>query len=217
MTQLKLFHFPGGCSRVTMTALEAAGCDFEDEMVNLMKGEHQRPAYRSQNPRGKIPALLVDGTLLTENAAILTWIDATFPEAKLFPETSTPLEKAQQLSDLFWLSSGWHPSVRAMKMPMRWTVGEEAPVRERGRDLVNPLIDALEARLSEAAWYYGSTWSIVDVYFYWAYSTAAEGTYDLSDRPHIIRHRAQVEALPAFIRARAREDAARLRAKGAEA
>jgi glutathione S-transferase len=214
MTRLKLFHFPGGCSRVTMTALEAAGCAFEDEMVNLMAGEHLRPAYRSQNPRGKIPALLVDGELLTENAAILTWIDASFPEAKLFPPTHGPLAKAQQLSDLFWLSAGWHPSVRAMKVPSRWTIGEETPVRERGRDLMNPMVDALEARLSEGQWYYGGAWSIVDVYFYWAYTTAEEGTYDFSGRPEINRHRAQVEALPAFIRARAREEAAKARNAG---
>jgi glutathione S-transferase len=201
MATLKLFHFPGGCSRVTMTALEAAGCDFEDEMVNLMAGEHLRPAYRNQNPRGKIPALLVDGELLTENAAILTWIDATYPGAKLFPPTHGALGKARQLSDLFWLSAGWHPSVRAMKVPSRWTVGDEAPVRERGRDLMNPMVDA----------YYGDAWSIIDVYFYWAYTTAEEGTYDFSCRPEINRHRMQVEALPPFIRAIAREEAAKER------
>lgn len=211
MTKLKLYHFPGGCSRVTMTALETAGCEFEDELVNLMAGEHMRPAYRSQNPRGKIPALLVDGELLTENAAILTWIDATYPEAKLFPSAHGEFEKARQLSDLFWLSAGWHPSVRAMKVPSRWTVGEEAPVRERGRDQMNPMVEALEAQLANGSWYYGETWSIIDVYFYWAYTTAEEGTYDFSGCPEICRHRAQVEGLPAFIRARAREEAAKAR------
>jgi glutathione S-transferase len=212
MTHLKLFHFPGGCSRVTMTALETAGCTYEDEMVNLMKGEHMQPAYRSQNPRGKIPALLVDGALLTENAAILTWIDAAYPQAKLFPDTDNAFDKAKQLSLLFWLSSVWHPSVRAMKMPMRWTMGDEAPVRERGRDLVNPLVEELEARLASGPWYFGETWSIIDVYFYWAYTTGESGGYDLSARPNINRHRSAVEALPAFQRALAREDAAKLRA-----
>lgn len=212
MTSLKLFHFPGGCSRVTMTALETAGCDYDDEMVNLMKGEHMQPAYRNQNPRGKIPALLVDGQLLTENAAILTWIDATYPQAKLFPDTDNAFDKAKQLSLLFWLSSVWHPSVRAMKMPARWTVGEEAPVRERGRDLVNPLVEELETRLASRLWYFGETWSIIDVYFYWAYTTGESGGYDLSARPNINRHRAHVEALPAFMAALRREEAAKVRA-----
>jgi glutathione S-transferase len=207
---LKLFHFPGACSRVSMTALEAVGATYEDEMVNLMAGDHMKPAYRSQNPRGKVPALLIDGELLTENAAILNWINLTWPDAHLLPETPTPLAKARQLSDLFWLSSVWHPSVRANKMPSRWTTGDEAPVRERGVELLTPCVQQLEARLGQTEWWYGQ-WSILDVYFYWAYTTAEEGKFDLSPYPQIARHRAQIKALPAFQSAIARENAAKAR------
>jgi glutathione S-transferase len=213
MADLRLYHFPGACSRVTMTALEATGCDYEDVMVNLMAGDHLKPDYRTANPRGKVPALLIDGQLLTENAAILSWIDMTWPDAGLLPKADDAFGKAKYLSDLFWLSSVWHPSVRAMKMPVRWTVGEVEPVRERGRDLLNPLVDALDTRLAHGPWYYGERWSIVDVYFYWAYTTAEEGGYDFAARNHINRHRKTIEAIPAFIATRAREAAARARAK----
>lgn len=214
MHNLKLFHFPGACSRVTMTALEAAGVDYQDEMINLMADEHLLPAYRQSNPRGKVPALLVNGKLLTENGAILSWIDMTWPEAHLLPTTSSPFEKAQQMSDLFWLSSVWHPSVRALKMPIRWTVGDIEPVRERGRDLVNPLVEALDNRLAKHQWYYGDQWSIIDVYLYWAYTTAEHGSYDLASRGGINRHRKQVEQLVPFQAALAREEAAKARATG---
>jgi glutathione S-transferase len=212
MPELKLYHFPGACSRVSMTALETVGANYEDEMVNLMAGDHMKPAYRSANPRGKVPALLVDGKLLTENAAILSWINLTWPEAGLLPEAGDALAKAQQLSDLFWLSSVWHPAVRANKVPSRWTTGEEAPVRERGVQLLTPCVEQLDARLNAAEWWYGQ-WSILDVYFYWAYTTAEEGQFDLTPYPHIARHRRQVAALPAFQSALARENAAKLGAK----
>jgi glutathione S-transferase len=210
MAQLKLFHFPGGCSRVAMTALEHIGVPFEDELVNLMKGEHQQPRYRATNPRGKIPALLVDGQLLSENAAIQLWLDATWPEAGLLPKPANEWERAQQLSDLFWVSSVWHPYVRANKMPSRWTTGEEAPVRERGVELFTPCVAQLEERLTGQDWWYAQ-WSIIDVYFYWAYTTAEEGQFDLSPYPNVNRHRTAVEALPAFQRALAREQAAKER------
>jgi glutathione S-transferase len=209
---LKLYHFPGGCSRVTLTALETVGAEYEDVMVNLMTGEHLKPAYRAANPRGKIPALLIDGRLLSENAAILTWIDQSWPDAGLLPKTGDVLAKAQILSDLFWLSSVWHPAVRANKMPIRWTTGDIAPVRERGVELLIPCVEQLEARLAEAQWWYDA-WSILDVYFYWAYTTAEEGHFDLTPYPNVNRHRAQVEALPAFQAALARENAAKVRAK----
>jgi glutathione S-transferase len=212
LTTLKLYHFPGGCSRVTMTALEAAGAEYEDQMVDLIAGEHLKPAYRTINPHGKIPALLIDGHLLTENAAILNWIDLTWPDAGLLPSTNDALAKAQQLSDLFWLSSVWHPYVRANKMPSRWTTGDVAPIRERGVELLTPCITQLEARLAESDWWY-PVWSILDVYFYWAYTTAEEGFFDLSPFANIARHRARIEALPAFRSALAREEAAKVRAK----
>jgi glutathione S-transferase len=210
LMRLKLFHFPGACSRVTMTALEQAGCDYEDEMVNLMAGAHLKPEYQSTNPRGKVPALLVDGELLSENAAIISWIDMAYPDAGLLPKVANDWQRAQQLSDLFWLSSVWHPYVRANKMPMRWTTGDVAPVRERGVELLTPCIDQLEERLTHAPFWYGD-WSIIDVYFYWAYTTAEEGQFDLTGRTAINRHRSAIEDHPAFIRARAREEAAKAR------
>jgi glutathione S-transferase len=210
MTELTLFHFPGGCSRVSMTALEHVGVPFTDVMVNLMAGEHMQPAYKATNPRGKIPALLVDGQLLSENAAIQLWLNDRYPEAGLLPRAANDWERAQHLSDLFWVSSVWHPYVRANKVPSRWTVGEEAPVRARGVELLTPCVRQLEERLATSEWWYGD-WSIIDVYFYWAYTTAEEGQFNLSPYLEINRHRAAVEALPAFQRALAREAAARAR------
>ena len=205
MTDLKLFHFPGACSRVTMVALETAGATYEDEVVNLMAGDHYKPAYRSTNPRGKVPALLIDGQLLTENVAILTWLNETYPEAGLLPRVDGALAKANQLSDLVWISSVWHPTVRANKMPSRWTIGDVEPVRARGKALMKPLIDHLEARLGETPWYYGDTWSIVDTYLYWCYITAEKGEYSLEGLDHIALHRAAQERMPAFKSAMARE------------
>jgi glutathione S-transferase len=210
MTALKFYHFPGACSRVSMTALEHIGVPFEDEMVDLMSGEHRQPDY--PNPRGKVPALLVDGELLSENAAILLWLNMTYPDAGLLPQPTDDWRHAQMLSDLFWVSSVWHPYVRANKMPGRWTIGDEAPVRARGVELLTPCVEQLDARLAGAEWWYGE-WSIIDIYFYWAYTTAEEGQFDLSPYRHINRHREAVKGLPSFQRALVREAAAKTRHK----
>lgn len=206
MPNLKLFHLPGACSRVTLAALEAAGCSYETQTINLMAGEQHSPEFRAINPNGKIPALLVDGDLLTENASILLWIHETYPDAKLFPTPSSALERAQQISDLFWVSSGWHPYVRANMMPIRWTTGDPEPVREKGRELLAPYVAKLDERLAKQAWYYGSEWSILDVYFFWCYTTAAKGGFDLSPYLNLKRHLAAVETHPSFIAAKRVED-----------
>lgn len=210
MPDLVLYHLPGACSRVTMTALEQAGVRYEDRIVELRHGQQHSAEYRAVNPRGKIPALLVDGRLLAENAAILWWLDAHYPGAGLLP-AGDAWTRAQQLSDLFWVASVWHPSVRANMMPVRWTTGDPAPVRERGKQLMAPLLERLEARITAQPWWYGEAWSILDTYLYWCYTTAEEGEYDLSGHPAIADHRQRVAAHPAFVKALAREAAARER------
>jgi glutathione S-transferase len=210
MADLTLYHLPGACSRVTLTALEQVGATYADRAVDLKRGEQRSPAYLAVNPRGKIPALLVDGNLLVENAAILWWLHQKHPQAGLLPEGDGWVH-AQQMSDLFWVSSVWHPSVRANMMPIRWTTGDPAPVRERGKQLIKPLLERLEARLAQQLWWYGAAWSILDTYLFWCYTTAEEGGYDLSGLPAIADHRRRVAEHPAFIRAIAREDAARER------
>ncbi|WP_417595834.1 glutathione S-transferase family protein [Parasphingorhabdus sp.] len=205
---MRLYHQPGACSRVTMTALEQIGNPFEDELVSLGSGQQNSVEYRAINPKGKVPALVVDGQLISENGAILWWLHQNFPAAGLFPEVNDNWSQAMQISDLFWLSSGWHPAVRANRAPTRWTTGDIEPVKERGRELLNGPIAQLENRLQCNDWWYGDHWSILDVYFCWNYSAAEEGGYSLAGLESIAAHRKRVEALPAFQRALAREQAA---------
>ncbi len=205
MGSIKLYHLPGACSRVTMTALEQCGVDYEDEIVMLMRGAQHSPEYRAINPKGKIPCLVVDGRSLGENAAIISYLHMEFPEAGLFPAIADPLEGARQLSDLFSISANWHPSVRANMMPIRWTTGNPEEVRARGKQLVQPLLTGLDARLASQPFWYGEDWAITDTYLYWNYCTAEQGQVDLSPYPNIAAHRARVEAHPAFQRALARE------------
>lgn len=211
MPDFRLYHLPGACSRVTMTALEQCALEYEDQPIDLMRGEQHSAAFRAVNPRQKIPALVVDGKVLGENAAIQWYLHETFPEAQLFPSAENGWSKAQVLSDLFWISSGWHPTVRANMMPIRWTTGDPAPVRERGKELVRPLFEDFDARVADQPWWFGDAWSIIDVYVYWNYTTAEEGGYDTSGLGNLAAHRKRVEAWPAFRRALAREDAARER------
>ncbi len=206
--ELKLFHGYTACTRVTLTALETLGVPYEDQIILFEKGEHKAPDYLAVNPAGKVPCLLVDGQPLTENAAILRWLHSAYPEAKLFPEAKDNWERAQQLSVLFWISSGWHPYVRAVKVPMMWTVGDVEPVRERGRELFSGVLDQLDAELANRRWWFGEEWSIVDTYFWWAYINSEFAGFDLSPWTNVARHRADNEALPQLQRALAREKAA---------
>lgn len=206
--RFKLFHAHTACTRVTLTALEQCGVDYDDQMLDMMAGEHRREAFLAINPQGKVPALMVDGKVLTENGAILTWLNREFPEAGLFPTPADDWQAARQLSDLFWLSSSWHPYVRANKVPFLWTTGDVEPVREKGRELLLPLVHQLEDHLSRQDWWYAGQWSIIDAYLWWACINAEIGGFPLDGFEAIGRWRERNEAHPALRRALAREESA---------
>jgi glutathione S-transferase len=205
---LTLYHAHTACSRVTLTALEQCGHPYRDHLLTMQKGEHKQPGFLAVNPDGKVPVLLVDGRPLSENGAILMWLADTFPEAGLFPPTASEWDKARQLSDLLWVSSGWHPYVRANKVPFMWTTGDVEPVRERGRELLGGVVQQLEDHLADQPWWYGDAWSIIDTYLWWAYTNAEIGGFSIEAFPQVQAHRARNEALPQLQRALTREAAA---------
>ena len=76
-------------SRV-LWALEEAGAEYEYVAVDLRAGAGWKPEYLALNPGGKVPTL-VDGELvLTESAAICTYIGDRFPASRLTPPVGSP-------------------------------------------------------------------------------------------------------------------------------
>lgn len=206
--EIVIYQYPGACSRVTMTALEECGLKFEDRCVDLAGGQQKSPDYLAINPKGKAPALLVDGTLMTENAAILAFLDAQFPGARLLPKSGDPVTDARGLIDCVWCSSTIHPIVRQVRNPMRWTTDEyTAGIKADGMAKMANEAAKMSNRIGED-WWYGGAWSIVDTYVYWAYSTAEKGGFPLAEYPVLLAHAERVRERPSFQRALARERAA---------
>ncbi len=202
-----LFQFPGACSRVTMSALEEIGLDYADRLVNLQAAGQRQPDYLQVNPKGKVPALVLDGHVMTENAAILFYLDRHHGAAGLLPHHDDPILDNQGLVDLAWCSGTIHPIVRQVRNPIRFTKGETDGVRADGTEKLNHECAAMAARIGDG-WWYGDRWSIIDVYLYWACSTAALGGFALEPFPALLGHAGRVRARPSFQRAIARERAA---------
>jgi glutathione S-transferase len=204
MSDITLYFFPGACSHVTMTALEEIGFDYDAMMVNLMAGQQKSPEMLAINPHGKVPALRIGDQVLTENAAILYYLNQQYPAAKLLPKVDS-LGLNAGLQDLVWCSSTLHPATRQIKMPMRFTSEGTEGVKANGITTMSGLLNGIAARLETSPWWYGDSWSIVDVYIFWNYTTAQSGGLDLSPWPAVIAHQERVRGIPAFQRAIARE------------
>lgn len=90
----------GGATARTMRAHWAAhelGIDYDSELIGSRTGATQQPEFLSLNPKEKIPVLVDDGLVLTESAAIITYLSRcsgkSTAQGGLLPETTEDLAR----------------------------------------------------------------------------------------------------------------------------
>src|SRR6266446_3587863 len=88
---MKLYYAPGACSMAPHVVLREAGYTFDLEKVDLPnKKTAGGEDYLKVNPKGYVPALLLDdGQVLTEAAVILQYLADQKPESGLAPKAGT--------------------------------------------------------------------------------------------------------------------------------
>ncbi|MFK8017707.1 MAG: glutathione S-transferase family protein [Gammaproteobacteria bacterium] len=209
MSEIRLYMAPGTCARVTAICLEQAQQSFETIVVRFMRGEHKSPEFKSINPKGKVPALIIDGETLTENVAIITHLDRLHPGAGLMPAAPDALTQARQLADLCFCAATLHPIVTRIRMPQMFATKEAMrSVWEAGCKTMDEYFGLINERLSGQDWWYGETWSAMDAYLFWIYWRCEGANYDVTPYTNVVSHAARMEQRPAVQRAIAREAAA---------
>ncbi len=199
MPELVLYHFPGACSSVAVFSLEQAGLDYQVQLVDLKTNEQASPQYGAISPLGKVPALRIDGQILTENAAIQTYIAALAPQAGLFPQDSSPLALARRAQGLSFCGGTLHPIVRGLANPSRLTEGDEEGVRAKSRYLAKKSYGFAEQHLAKSGWWLGE-FSVIDVYLNWTISVARRAGFDFSQFPTLDALHNRLMERPAFAR-----------------
>jgi glutathione S-transferase len=204
---LVLYYAPGACSGVTINAIEELGLECEYRKLDISSGQQKTEGYLRINPHGKVPALITDGKLLTENPAILIYLNSLVSDSKLLPTAEDEYHKILSYSDLMWLSSTLHPAVRHVCMPAYYTVSSDVEdVVERARTALKVYFDIADKRLSMSKFWYGEQWTIFDIYLHWCYTRALRGGYSIDGFPALLAHQKRIEVLPSFQRRKAIEN-----------
>lgn len=99
---MKLFYKPGACSLASHITLRESGKDFTLDGVDLMKKRLENgDDFFAVNPKGQVPALLLDdGTLLTEGVAIMQYLADSVPDRQLL----APVSSISRYKTLEWLN-----------------------------------------------------------------------------------------------------------------
>lgn len=201
---ITLYYAPRACTLAPCMALHEAGAKFEVETLDLGAGDQRSDAYRAINPKMRVPALVVDGAVLTENVAILTWIAHKYPVAELMP--SEPMPYAQALSLMAWFASGIHPSLTPLSRPGVFCDMPDSAesVRRLARTRLNDAFRVAEGFLGGREWLL-DRFGVVDAYFFWCTRRAGQLGIDFSAYPNCHAHFERVALRPSAQRVLAHE------------
>lgn len=162
---LTLFYAPGACSLAAHIVLEELEIPYEAQRLAMAKGEHKAPAYLAINPRGKVPAIRLEGgAVLTENIAILPWLADLAPEKELMPKD--PLARARAIEALSYLSAEVHPAFTRVYKPQNFSgdASHVDSIRAAGLEHFRQNFGQFEAFLSETGPFaFGEKMTVVDV------------------------------------------------------
>lgn len=108
---LTLFHAPWSRSGRIVWLMEEIGAAYDIEYVDIIRAQtgtgHRDKA--NLHPDGKVPALLHDGALVTESAAIALYLTDLFPGAELGAPVGSP-ERAAYVTWLAWTAGEMEPA-----------------------------------------------------------------------------------------------------------
>jgi maleylacetoacetate isomerase len=74
-------------------ALHLKGLTFEEPQINLLEGHQFTPDFLAINPSGAVPALDIDGHMLTQSMAIMEYLEERYPNPALLP--ADPFDRAE--------------------------------------------------------------------------------------------------------------------------
>jgi maleylacetoacetate isomerase len=174
----------------------------ERTFVHLAKGRQRDSAFLAVNPQGLVPALEVDGRVLTQSLAILEYLDETHPRPPLLP--ADPLGRARVRSIAQAIACDIHPidNLRVLNY-LTGTLGVSQEQRAGWyRYWVEIGFEALEASLARDSatgrFCHGDAPTLADICLVPQVANARRFDIDLASFPTLVRIDAACQALPAF-------------------
>jgi glutathione S-transferase len=193
--EIVFHHNPMSRGRIVHFMLEELGVPYRVVLHSFEKREHKSPAYLAINPMGKIPAIEHRGTVVTEAAAICTYLADAFPAARLAPAIDDP-SRGTYLRWLFFGAGCIEPAL--VDRMLQRTPGERPSAV--GYGTYGDMLDALEKAVTPGPFILGEKFSAADVYvgseIGWGLMTKS-----LDPRPAFTSYMARVTERPAFKRA----------------
>jgi glutathione S-transferase len=189
---VKLYSMAGTCALAPHIAAREAGLDLEIVEVRRAEGGHvfgDGTDYRTINPMGAVPALEIEGGVITETQAILRYLAAQAPERLPFPAEGMP--HWRMVETLNFITTEIHCTFSPMWNPNIAEAHKADVLAKVGR-----AFSRLEVMLGDRPYLGGDRFSVADAY---AFVTTGWGEFfgmDFQAWPVLLAYRERIAARP---------------------
>lgn len=192
---MKLYDFElsGNAYRVRLM-LSLLGLKAELQSVNLPQGEQRQDWFLRLNPRGQVPVLDDDGTVIWDSLAILVYLARKYGGERWLPSDARSLAEVMQ-----WLAVmeneilyGLGRARVIVKFKLPGNLEEVQALGKRG-------LSVLEAQLSKHDWLALERFTIADVGCFPYVALAAEGQIVLDPYPAVQKWIERIKKQPGFV------------------
>lgn len=193
--ELALYYAPNTCALAPYITLTEAGANFETRPLNFRKRQNYTPEYLKINPKHKVPALAIDGKILTENVAIHQWVNRTFPNAKILPKE--PWDELKAISLHAWCASGIHPYLSRINNPAKvcdTPNSTDSVVKFATENLFENF--QIGDEMLAGREYFFDHFTAPDAHFYWCIRRATQLGVDIAGFPNVVAHFKRMQERP---------------------
>jgi glutathione S-transferase len=193
MIRLYDFQLSGNSYRARLF-LSLLGLTYELQPVDLIKGEHRQEAFLRLNPRGQVPTLDDDGTVVWDSMAILVYL-----ARKYGGEPWLPLDPKGMAEVMQWLAMMENETLYGLAKARIICKFKFPGNLDDAKALGRKALDVMEKRLASHAWLALDHATIADVGCFPYVALAAEGDIALDDYPNVRAWIERVKVLPGFV------------------
>ncbi len=192
---MKLYDWPlsGNAYKIRLF-LSLLGIEHEKVPIDLRSGESRKPEFLIKNPRGQIPVLEDNGTVVWDSQAILVYLARRYGGETWLPLDPVPMAQVAQ-----WLA--------VSENELLFGLARARAVKRFGRDFDLKAcqdygksgLNVLDAHLKSEDWLVGAQPTIADIACYPYVALAPEGEVPLGDWPNVIGWIRRVQGLPGYV------------------
>lgn len=184
-------------------ALNLAGISYRSVPVSLATGQQKSPEHHARNPQELVPALAIDGLLLTQSLSIIEYLDETRPGLGLLPANAAG--RANMRAVAYAIAMDIQPvcNLRVVLHVMEIT-GKGEPARQAWmQKFIGEGLAAVEAMLQSTPGplCFGETPTLADICLVPQVFNARRWNADISGCKRILDICGRLEKLDAFTRA----------------